>query len=92
MGYKFVCSPDTEKYTLPYVEDEKGNRFTWKPLYDMNQAHFSSKHLAYRGSAVLSALPWRNGQINADCFSAFFTASHLPSSCRSGEPTITQGR
>jgi len=37
MKYTLVCSPDTEEFPLPYCEDDKGNRFSWTPLTDMNQ-------------------------------------------------------
>ena len=31
MEYKIVCSPDCDRFPLPYCEDKDGNRFSWTP-------------------------------------------------------------
>ena len=31
MGFTGICSPDCDKYPLPYYQDKEGNKFTWHP-------------------------------------------------------------
>jgi hypothetical protein len=31
VGHALICSPDCEKYPLPYVRDKTGNEFSWTP-------------------------------------------------------------